>query len=149
MLGFLAFCIINGKFTESETSENIVIKSTSDIDRIEIETGEYVFQYFNNYIIDFNDNTFTHKILNEDKEKVTHFSDEDKENFVRKANMYGFFSWQESYAPEVQVEDGGYTHFLIIYNDGSQHETWCDNAYPDTYDAMWKTFLELFGDYMI
>ena len=124
----------------------ISYKSPSDIDRIEIEDGEYLFGYSSNYIIDFKSNTLTKTEIARDSEleKITHFSDEDKENFVRKANMYVFFSWKESYSPIGEVHDGGYTDFLIIYNDGSQHKTSCYNAYPDTYDAMWEAIRECF-----
>ncbi|MDE6035909.1 MAG: hypothetical protein K2G36_08385 [Ruminococcus sp.] len=55
--------------------------------------------------------------------------------------MYGFFSWQDYV--NLNVEDGGYTEFLIVYNDGTQKEIWCDNACPDTYDAVWEAVREL------
>lgn len=143
-----ALCIISEKFTENETPEDIVIKSPSDISRIEIKTGEYIFQEFQNYTIDFDNNIFTHKIQNTDKEKITNFSDEDKENFVRKANIYGFFGWKELYDIG-EVEDGGYTKFLITYSDGSQQKISCYNKYPDTYSEVWNAIYEIFGDCII
>ncbi|MDE6833127.1 MAG: hypothetical protein K2J39_02600, partial [Ruminococcus sp.] len=121
-----------------------------DIDRVEIENGEYLFGYSNHYIIDFKNNTFTDIETERDseKEKTTHFSAELKEEFIHYANIYGMFSWEESYV-NLNVDDGGYTEFLIVYTDGSQKEIWCDNAYPDTYDAMWNAFFKVFGIYMI
>lgn len=136
--------IINNKPVENETPT--VTKSVSDIDRIEIEDGEYLFGYKSNHVIDFKTNTFTSVYSDSDsednEETIGHFSDKAKENFVRLANKYGFFSWEESYV-NLNVHDGGYTEFLIVYNDGSQKEIWCDNAYPDTYESMWGAVREL------
>ncbi|MDE6833126.1 MAG: hypothetical protein K2J39_02595 [Ruminococcus sp.] len=122
------------------------IVSASDIDRIEIEHGDYYFNSYYGYIIDFNENTLTATEEGQIK-RVTHFREEDKENFVRKANMYDFFLWKKSYV-KLNVHDGGYVYFLTTYNDGSQHETNCDNAYPPTYRAMWDSYIEIFNNCM-
>ena len=130
--------IINNKPVENDTQA--LKKLVSEIDRIEIEEGEYLFGYKSNYVIDFKTNTYTAVYSDSDSEEneeyTGHFSDEVKENFVRLANKYCFFNWEESYV-NLNVEDGGYTEFLVIYTDGSQHRTGCSNAYPDTYESMW------------
>ncbi|MCM1506292.1 MAG: hypothetical protein NC177_04030 [Ruminococcus flavefaciens] len=128
---------------DSEVLENIV--SASDIARIEIESTNYYPYYYSKYIVDFESNTvmITSGDSQGEEEKTRNFSEEKKENFVRKANMYGFFNWKESYEPMGEVDDGRCEYFLTIYNDGSQHETWCDNAYPITYDEMWDAFFEM------
>lgn len=135
--------IINNKPVENETPT--VTKSVSDIDRIEIEDGEYLFGYKSNHVIDFKTNTFTSVYSDsnseDNEETIGHFSDKAKENFVRLANKYGFFSWHDYV--NLNIEDGGYTEFLIVYIDGSQKEIWCDNAYPDTYESMWGAVREL------
>lgn len=122
-------------------------KKPSDIDRIEIENTNYYPYYYSKYIVDFKSNTvmITSGDSQGEEEKTRNFSDEDKENFVSQANMYGFFNWKESYEPMGEVDDGRCDHFITIYNDGSQHETWCDNAYPLTYKAMKEVFNETFG----
>ena len=139
--------ICSKKNTDYKPVKNKI--TSEELDRIEIETGEYLFQDFDSYIIDFNNNTFTHEDYSYDKKKVTYFSDECKQKFIYYANIYKIFSWKKSYKPKNEVSDGGYTHFIIIYNDGLQYEIWCSNAYPVTYDEVWEKFLELFGDYMI
>ena len=96
-------------------------KSPSDIDRIEIISENQLFLEYNKYIIDFNNNTFTETERKSgiEQKNITHFSDKDKENFVRKANMYGFFIWKKSYEPLTENMCGGsYTKFETKYNDG-------------------------------
>lgn len=123
---------------DNKIPESIV--SASDIASIKIEYTNYMPYYHSEHIFDFNNNTCTYK-NDDDNEKVRHFSEEKKENFINKANMYGFFYWQEEYS--INAYDGIHEHFLTIYNDGSQHETWCENAYPLTCDEMWDAFLEI------
>ncbi|MDE6425203.1 MAG: hypothetical protein K2K89_03575 [Ruminococcus sp.] len=143
----LILCITARPSDDNEIPAGIV--SASDIDRIEIKEGDYYFQSYYGYIIDFNENTLTETTeTTEGQSKcIKYFSDEDKENFVNKANIYGFFKWKKSYS--IKAEDGGYTDFLVIYKDGSQHETSCDNAYPPTYKAMWDSYIEIFNNCMI
>lgn len=122
-------------------------KKPEDINRIEIHS-EYGFPHETyEYIIDFTDNTIkTHSIdsHNEEENNIIYFSDEEKEKFVRQANSYGFFDWEELYERK-NVEDGLYKTYYIIYNDGSRHETTCANDYPSTYEGMQEVFRELFG----
>ncbi|MCM1316012.1 MAG: hypothetical protein NC205_06205 [Prevotella sp.] len=73
-------------------------KSPSDIVSIEISAEAPYFQVHYKYFIDFSENTLTYNNLKNDLKRVTTFSDEDKKDFVHKANMYGFFNWKESYS---------------------------------------------------
>ncbi|MCM1316013.1 MAG: hypothetical protein NC205_06200 [Prevotella sp.] len=87
----LILCITARPSDDNEIPAGIV--SASDIDRIEIKEGDYYFQRYYGYIIDFNENTLTETTeTTEGQSKcIKYFSDEDKENFVNKANIYGFF----------------------------------------------------------
>ena len=131
-------------FLTAFTERCISYRKTSDIYRIEIEKGEYLFGYKSNYIIDFENNTFTSKSgysYEDNEETIRHFTDKSKENFVSELNACGFFSWQDYV--NLNVMDGGYTDFLVVYTDGTQKEISCSNAYPDTYDAVWDAVFEL------
>ncbi|MDE6834723.1 MAG: hypothetical protein K2J39_10840 [Ruminococcus sp.] len=131
-------------FLTAFTERCISYRKPSDISRIEIEKGEFLFRYNSNCVIDFENNTITSKSgysYEDNEETIRHFSEEDKENFVSQLNIYGFFSWQDYV--NLNVHDDGYTDFLVVYNDGTHKETGCHNAYPDTYDAVWEAIWKL------
>lgn len=120
-------------------------KKPEDIVRIEVNSGEYLFQKFYDYTIDVENNTLTY--VNENR--ITSFNDDEKKDFVRKANIYGMFSWKEEYTPKGSVCDGNYTSIYITYNDGSCQKIHCYIEHPLTYDKMREVFLETFGYHII
>ncbi|MDE7138660.1 MAG: hypothetical protein K2O29_09455, partial [Ruminococcus sp.] len=81
-----------------------------------------------------------------DKNETFHtdFTDKDAETFIKQANLYGFFNWNESYKTP-NVEDGTAVGIVINFKDGSVHETHCYEAYPPNYDEMAEVFHEAFG----
>lgn len=122
-------------------------KKPSDIDRIEIESGSYYPYYYSKYIFDFKSNTvmITSGDSQGEEEKTRNFSDEDKENFVSQANMYGFFSWKESYLGK-HPNDNYLTGICIIYSDGSEQDICFQRPnIPPSYETMKEVFLETFG----
>ncbi|MCM1506293.1 MAG: hypothetical protein NC177_04035 [Ruminococcus flavefaciens] len=122
-------------------------KSPSDIVSIKISSEAPLFSRYNKYFIDFNSNTVTktERDGDDEKEKTTHFSDVDKENFVNKANMYGFFSWKESYLGK-RPNDNYLIGICITYSDGSEQDICFQSPnIPPSYETMQDVFLETFG----
>lgn len=119
-------------------------KDADDIVRIEVETGGYMLKEWN-YVIDFNTNTMLHSVQDSEKNKSfsSKFTEQEKIDFVKSANLYGFFQWKEEYFADIY--DGRYVEIYITYTDGSCQEILCSNAYPFTYDKMKEVFVETFG----
>ena len=121
-------------------------KSPSDIVSIEISSEAPYFKVHYEYFIDFSENTLTYNDLKDDVKRVTTFSDEDKENFVNKANMYGFFNWKESYLKNVSMNDSTMKDICITYSDGTEQEICFQQPnVPHTYEIMSEVFCETFG----
>ena len=129
---------------------NVTNIDVSDIENMKISvnygylsyTYTHEFNFCNNYAIrkkeatnwdDNNDETFYIK-----------FTDKDAEYFVKKANLYGFFNWEESYINN-GVYDGKWVEISIKFKDGSVHETYCYADFPSNYDKMADVFYETFG----
>lgn len=146
-------CIINRKSPENETPADIVTKSVSDINRIKIIAEEQLFSYYSKDIVDFSTNTITETIIKGDieKEKIIKFSDEDKKNFVRKANIHVFFDWKEVYeSTENGENDSAVYSIYITYNDNSEQKIFFQIPdTPVTFEAMREVFHETFGYYIL
>ncbi|MDE5771224.1 MAG: hypothetical protein K2I06_06290 [Ruminococcus sp.] len=76
------------------------------------------------------------------------FTKEQAEKFVKKANLYGFFGWQESYERK-NIDDGKGVDICIKFKDGSVHETYCYEKFPLTYNLMAEVFYETFGYHIL
>lgn len=125
-------------------------KSPSDIVSIEISSEAPYFQVHYEYFINFSENTLTYNNLKNDSKRVTTFSDEDKDNFVRKASRYGFFHWKESYLKNVSMNDSTMTGICITYNDETEQKICFQQPnLPYTYEIMEEVFNETFGCYII
>ena len=125
-------------------------KDIDDIESIEIiEEGGYPLSYYR-HEIDFLNKLILHEVDTYDKNETfyTKFTDEQVESFVKRANLYDFFNWQESYERK-NVDDGKYVGIYIKFKDGSVKETHCYERFPLTYDIMAGVFEETFGYNML
>lgn len=142
-------------FMDRESPEEVIttIKSPEDINRIEIIAEEHLFSYYSKDIVDFSTNTITETIIesNIEKEKIIKFSDEDKKNFVRKANIHGFFDWKEVYeSTENGENDSAVYSIYITYNDNSKQKIFFQIPdTPVTFEDMREVFHETFGYYIL
>lgn len=105
-------------------------------------TYTYKFNFFNNSIM--------HKTEDYDKNEIfyTEFTNKDAEYFIKKANLYVFFNWKESYMNN-GVHDGKWVEISIIFKDNSIKETYCYADFPLTYDLMADVFYEAFGYHIL
>lgn len=126
-------------------------KKPEDIISIETEIETPLFLEHDKYIIDFSKNTFTYNDFKSDSEKITAISDEDKKNFVRKANIHGFFDWKEVYeSTENGENDSAVYSIYITYNDNSEQKIFFQIPdTPVTFEAMREVFHETFGYYIL
>ncbi|MDE5557780.1 MAG: hypothetical protein K2J32_08865 [Ruminococcus sp.] len=125
-------------------------KSPSDIVSIKVSSEAPYFQVHYEYFIDFSENTLTYNDLKDDLKKITTFSDENKENFVHQASMYGFFNWKKSYLKNVSMNDSTMKDICITYSDGTEQEICFQQPnVPLTYEIMREVFNETFGYYII
>ena len=102
----------NRNSTQSINSSNI---NLNDIESMEISRNSGYLSYTYTYEFNF-DNNFViceKEADNWEEETKTYcidFTDKDAEYFVKKANLYGFFSWEESYMRNnVNRKYGGFT----------------------------------------
>ncbi len=118
----------------------------SDIESIEVNKPVQLFQQYFNYKINFTDKSIIYekKDCGEIETFCTNFTDKNAEYFVKRANLYGFFSWKEGYA-NLNVEDGKTVDIVIKFQDGSTQEINCYAKFPLTYDLMADVFYEAFG----
>ncbi len=130
----------------NKNSNNIKNISLNDIENIKIVVGGGYPPVTYRYKIDFLNKSILHEIDDYDKNETFHtdFTDKDAETFIKQANLYGFFNWNESYKTP-NVEDGTAVGIFINFKDGSVHETHCYEAYPPNYDEMAEVFYEAFG----
>lgn len=124
-------------------------KDINEIESIEISKTYYYPHSEYKYFIDFSEDSVLHETYTYEKEETfyTRFTDKQIKEFVRKANLYGFFGWKESY--HANVDDGKGVDICITFKDGSVKETNCFNKFPLTYDIMAGVFEETFGYNML
>lgn len=120
-------------------------KDVSEIESIEIITGSGFPRTTCRYKIDFLNKSVMHET---DKTFYTDFTDKDAGNFVKKADLYGFFSWKESYH-NPNVSNAKCTNIYITFKDGTVKKTVCYAKFPLTYDIMAKVFEDTFGYNML
>ncbi len=135
---------------DTHNTENISAVELNEIESIEIDTVYYYLFDEYKYFIDFSENTVLCEIENDENSKTFYdtFTDEQAENFVKGANRYDFFSWEESYY-NPNVYDGMGVDIVINFKDGSVKEIHCFNEFPLTYDVMSEVFYDAFGYYML
>lgn len=126
-------------------------KSPDDIKTIKIHTYHGYLSPVREYIIDFNTKTvaYSYEYMNQSNDdnqsSSSRFTEEDAEYFIKKANLYGFFGWKESYKLNGSGDDLPYSHIYITYKDDSVQEIYCLAEYPRTYEKMEEAFNEAFG----
>lgn len=123
-------------------------KDIDDIETIKISKSGYLLSTCI-CEIDFSNNSFMYETVgysenDESKTICKKFTDKDAESFIKKANLYGFFCWKESY-DNSNVYDGKGVTIYIKFTDGSVQETHCYAKFPFTYDKMEEVFYETFG----
>ncbi len=121
-------------------------KDIKDIENIEIKLNCGYLSPTYTYRFNFLNNSIMHKTedYDEDETFYTEFTDKNAKYFVKKANLYGFFNWEESYINN-GVFDGEWVEISIKFKDGSVHETYCYADFPPNYDKMADVFYEAFG----
>lgn len=122
----------------------------SDIESIEVNKPVQLFQQYFKYEINFTDKSIIYEKKDCGKIETfcTNFTDKNVEYFVKRANLYGFFTWKEGYA-NLNVEDGKTVDIVIKYQDGSTQEVNCYAKFPFTYDLMADVFYEAFGYHIL
>lgn len=135
---------------DTSDTENVRIVELNEIESIEIDTVYYYLFDEYKYFIDFSENTVLCETEDYENSKTFYdtFTDEQAENFVKGANRYDFFSWEESYY-NPNVDDGMGADIVINFKDGSVKEIHCCNEFPLTYDVMIEVFYDAFGYYML
>ncbi|MBO5163390.1 MAG: hypothetical protein J6B75_02950 [Ruminococcus sp.] len=126
-------------------------KSVDDIKTIEISTYKGYLSPSNKYNIDFDKNlvtynyTYLNQTNNDNQCSSRNFTKEDSEYFIKKANLYGFFNWKESYKAKYNGADLPSTNIYITFKDNSVQEIYCLAEFPPNYDKMAEVFHEAFG----
>ena len=123
----------------------------------------YVYHYsetadpFEEYKIDFVNKEFTilarEKVfagaqghaVKRDSPVVKKLSDDMIEDFLKAAKKNKFADWEEHYA-DPDIMDGHQWRIDITFSDGTVKEISGSNAYPKTWDAMYRAFERLTGE---
>lgn len=126
-------------------------KDIDDIETINISKSGYLLSTCM-CEIDFLNNSFMYETIgysenDESKTIYKKFTNKDEEFFMKKANLYGFFCWKESY--DSNVYDGKGVTICIKFTDGSVQEIHCYAKFPLTYDLMADVFYETFGYHIL
>lgn len=117
-------------------------KSADDILRIEVKcTSNYLFEEAE-YIVDFTDNSLV-RSYNDEEPVYSSFSEKNKRNFIKSANFYGFFDWEEYY--DTDIYDLSSVDINIIYTDGSEQSIYCYGGTAPNYEQMRSAFNDNFG----
>lgn len=119
-------------------------KSADDILSIEIWRHNGYPPYTTTYMIDFTNNTLTISDEDEEESVCRYFSDENKNNFIRSANIYGFFEWEEEYIRK-GISDATAIGVDILYADGSEQKIFCYGWIAPNYQQISEAFLENLG----
>lgn len=120
------------------------------IDKLTVETIDYMGGFRSTYIFDFVNNNvsknryspreFEEKVF----EVVATFTDKEEKSFLDQCYSYGLFNLQEHYIPEGIILDGGGWNLLIEYADGTTKTSDGDNAGPtDIFNDCAIVFYEL------
>ncbi|MBO5163389.1 MAG: hypothetical protein J6B75_02945 [Ruminococcus sp.] len=146
IISIVSVILIIAVITLSVIQFFISSKNTNDIETINIETNYGYLSPTYTYKINFLDNSIMYKIedANKNETSYTKFSDKDAKTFVKKANLYGFFQWNDLYESP-NTDDGKYVNICIRFKDGSIKEILCYAKFPFTYDKMAEVFYEAFG----
>lgn len=120
-------------------------KSADDIFSIEIFRNNSYMCENSSYIIDFKNNTLT---KSEDGEtSYSLFSEENKNSFIKTANIYGFWKWEEYYT--TNIYDLSSVNINIVYSDGSEQSIFCYGGTAPDYQQIRNAFYDNFGYYMM
>lgn len=122
----------------------------SDIESMEISANYGYLSYTYTYEFNFDNKSVTCEKESPYWEESTktyyiYFTDEDEEYFMKKANFYGFFSWEGLYINN-NIADGESFSIYVKFKDGTVHETSGYEDYPRNYDKMAKVFSKAFGE---
>lgn len=126
-------------------------RSVDEIKKIEISSYEGYLSPSNKYTIDFDEMvvtysyTYLNQANNDNQCSSRNFTKEDSEYFIKKANLYGFFNWKESYKTKYGGADLPSTKIYITFKDNSVQEIYCLAEFPPNYDKMADVFYEAFG----
>lgn len=120
-------------------------KSADDILKIEVVKGGGFFSKTSEYIIDFTDNTLIGSVDGETF--YSSFSEENKNSFIKTANLYGFFDWEEYYV--AQVYDAPNVNVNIIYTDGSEQDIYFLGMVAPNYEQIRNAFNDNFGYFIL
>lgn len=118
-------------------------KSTDDVLSIEVRRHNGYPPYVTTYMIDFTNNTLTSSEEDGQTEYIS-FSEENKDNFIRNANIYGFFEWEEEYVRE-GVCDATSVGIDILYADGSEQSIYCYGWAAPNYEQISDVFYDNFS----
>lgn len=125
-------------------------KNIDDIKIIEVSTNLGYMYPTNNYIIDFDKNLITynykyhHKENNDNQTLNRNFTEKDARYFIKKANLYGFFSWKDTYRKNFGA-DGPHTYICITFKDDTVQKINCWADFPFTYNKIGEVLYEAFG----
>ncbi|MCM1316413.1 MAG: hypothetical protein NC244_13700 [Alistipes senegalensis] len=149
LLIFTLFTIVHLINVKSDTGKISDAVKIGDIESIEIDVEYGYPHYAYSYKIDFLNKSILHEVDEYDKNETfyTNFTDTDAEYFIKRANSYDFFQWNESYETP-NVEDGLSIGIYTTFKDGAVQKTHCYEAFPPNYDKMVEVFHEAFGFYI-
>jgi len=82
---------------------------------------------------------------NEDFVFVCDLEENGIESFRREAERFGFAGWKEQYI-NPEICDGDQWDITILFSDGATKTIIGRNAYPSTWDKMYKAFEKLAGE---
>ncbi|MFC5528337.1 hypothetical protein [Cohnella yongneupensis] len=83
-------------------------------------------------------------LKNDGYDNVINLSEKKIQDFLKKANKYGFLDWKEKYIDN-QISDGHQWGIIITYSSGKKYEIEGSNKYPSTWDDMYSEFEKLTG----
>lgn len=118
-------------------------KSADDVLSIEVRRHNGYPPYTTTYMIDFTNNTLTSS-EEDGQTEYRHFSEENKDNFIGSANLYGFWDWKEEYIRE-GVYDATGVGIDVLYADGSEQSIYCYGWAAPNYEQISDVFYNNFG----
>lgn len=125
--------------TEYKSTGDIpeTVESLDRLDCIYFESSSY--QDGNAWVtFDFSAYTASIQTMNYDapdwEQSVVPFTEEQAQAFLRTANDYGLFTWDDHYISD--AEDGSWDRLEVRFADGSVKILFCRNAYPPDFDEV-------------
>ena len=77
--------------------------------------------------------------------KIATFTEEQGQKFIDEIGALGFFDWEERYATDELVCDGGSSCIYVYFADGTEKSTRIYFMDPPNYDEIRTVFEEAFG----